>query len=116
MGRPRKYDFGQLEVGDRLVVALNGRQPYLAQASVSNAAAHYARTKASDFAFTTSTSLIRGFVVLERVAFPGDQPLHLAADRNRVAQIEQSSRQRELTSTEIDRFKRQLSRIERRAA
>jgi hypothetical protein len=117
MSRRRTYDFAALGLGDRLVVALNGRPPQCVAKSMTVAARQYAGTYDGAFRFSVSTLAIPGFVVLERIeAGGGRSSLLIEADRARLSRLDRVNRERSLTRIEVDRIYRINLRITRRAA
>jgi hypothetical protein len=67
MSSRREYDLAWLRVGDRLIVAMNGRDPERMRKRLTRALADYRRDHDPDYAATISTSALPGFVVLERI-------------------------------------------------
>jgi hypothetical protein len=62
---------------------LNGREPRAVQESVSNAAAHYQRTRDVGFLFTTDAVSTPGFVAIERLPEGGRVVRLIVDDRAR---------------------------------
>jgi hypothetical protein len=117
VSRPRTYDFPSLGVGDRLVVALNRRDPKSVITSIRVAAKQYAQTYAPGFQVGISAAIMPGFVVVERLGDDRSRTALLVdADKARVARLDALSRTRSLSDGEVGRLYRATLRINRRAA
>lgn len=112
-GRPPRFDLAALDVGDRLVVALNGRDPDRLWTAVRLAACYHART--AHPGFRIERVRIDGFVVAERVPDRPADPWIEAQHRVRVQLLENEQRRRRLTAEESARLER-LQRRQGRAA
>lgn len=115
-GRPRKYAFAALSIGDRLCIALNGRDAESVRRLVLNAAGRYRETYDARFALTTDVASMRGFLVVERTSVAPSVALLIANDANRIARLDALSRTRALSAGESRRLETAIKRIEKRRA
>jgi hypothetical protein len=107
-GRPRKYPFESLRVGERMIIACGDRDPADLRRSVYTASKHFARQSAPGYRGRAEVS--GDFVIFERLPDGGDR--RVAVDRSLLSRLDAVSRMRPLSDGESSR----LARLVRREA